>query len=91
MPEWLKEFRENLVYDASSSHGSSKSLREVWIWVNTVFFTLFPNDRNCEICHKTKITRAPCRRRITGVVLRAENVGELTTAYHKVLSEGCEF
>ena len=23
----------------------------------------FPKDRNCEICKRTKITRAPCRRR----------------------------
>ena len=39
---------------------------------------------SCEICQRTKITRAPCRRRIGGAVPRAENFG------HKVLSEGCE-
>ena len=50
----------------------------------------FPKDRNCEICHRTKITRAPCRRRIGGAVPRAENVGDLITADHKVLSESCE-
>ena len=50
----------------------------------------FPKDRNCEICKRTKITRAPCRRRIGRVVLRAENVGDLITADHKGLSEGCE-
>ena len=50
----------------------------------------FPKDRNCEICQRTKITRAPCRRRIGRVVLRAENFGDLITADHKVLSEGCE-
>ena len=49
-----------------------------------------PKDRNCEICQRTKITRAPCRRRIGGVVTRAENFGYLITADHKVLSEGCE-
>ena len=53
-------------------------------------YTHFPKDRNCEICQRTKITRAPCRRRIGGVVLRAENFGDLITADHKVLSEGCE-
>ena len=52
--------------------------------------THFPKDRNCEICHRTKITRAPCRRRIGRVVPRAENFGDLITADHKVLSEGCE-
>ena len=39
---------------------------------------------------KTKITRALCRRRIGGVVPRAENVGDMITADHKILSEGCE-
>ena len=32
----------------------------------------------------------PCRRRIGGDVPRAENFGDLITADHKVLSEGCE-
>ena len=50
----------------------------------------FPKDRNCEICQRTKITRAPCRRRNGGAVLRPENFGDLITAGHKVLSEGCE-
>ena len=53
-------------------------------------YTLFPKDRNCEICQRTKITRAPCRRRNGGAVPRAENFGDLITADHKVLSEGCE-
>ena len=52
--------------------------------------THFPKDRNCEICQRTKITKAPCRRRIGRVVPRAENFGDLITADHKVLSEGCE-
>ena len=33
--------------------------------------THFPKDRNCEICQRTKITRAPCRRRNGGAVSRA--------------------
>ena len=53
--------------------------------------THFPKDRNCEICKRTNITRAPCRRRIGGAVPRAENFGDLITADHKVLSESCEF
>ena len=43
-----------------------------------------------EICQRTKITRAPRRRRIGRVVPRAENFGDLITADRKVLSEGCE-
>ena len=53
-------------------------------------YTHLPKDRNCEICQRTKITRAPCRRRIGGAVPRAENFGDLITADRKVLSEGCE-
>ena len=44
-----------------------------------------------EICQRTKITRAPCRRRNGGAVPRAENFGDLITADLKVLSENCEF
>ena len=66
------------------------SPREVRIWVNTVFFLSSLKDRNCEICQRTKITRAPCRRRNGGVVPRAENFGDLITADHKFLSENCE-
>ena len=50
----------------------------------------FPKDPNCDICLKTKITRASCRRRAGTVVPRAEKFGDLKTADHKVLSEGCE-
>ena len=60
------------------------------IWVSTVFILISPKDRNCEICKRTKITRAPCRRRIGGAVPRAENVGDMITADHKVLGENCE-
>ena len=60
------------------------------IWVSTVFYTHFPKDRNCEICQRTKITRAQCRRRNGGAVTRAENFGDLITADHKVLSDNCE-
>ena len=50
-------------------------------------FTHFPKDSNCEICLKTKITRASCRRRANALMPRAENFGDFITADHKVLSE----
>ena len=53
-------------------------------------YTHFPKDRNCEICKRTKITRAPCRRRNGEAVPRAANFGDLITADHKVLSDICE-
>ena len=101
IPEWLQEFRENVVNDrgpehrdshASSSHEVSLELtstRSEDLGKHSVY-THFPKDRNCEICQRTKITRAPCRRRIGGVVPRAEMFGDLITADHKVLSENCE-
>ena len=42
------------------------------------------------MCLKTKITRASCRRRTGTVVPRAENVGDLIPADHKMLSEESE-
>ena len=53
-------------------------------------FIHFPQDPNCDICFKTKMTRASCRRRAGTVVPRADNVGDLITADHKILSEGSE-
>ena len=99
IPEGLQEFRENFVDDrvpgrtdshASSSHGLSlEPARSADLSKRSVY-THFPKDRKCEICQRTNITRAPCRRRIGRVVPRAENFGDLITADHKVLSEGCE-
>ena len=75
---------------ASSSHGFSlESTRSADLGKHSVY-AHFPKDRNCEICQRTKITRAPCRRRNGGAVPRAENFGDLITADHKVLSENCE-
>ena len=99
LPEWLQEFRENLVDDsvpehrdshASSSHELSlERTRSADLGKHSVC-THFPEDRNCEICTRTKITRVLCRRRIGGVVPCAKIFGDLITADHKVLSKGCE-
>ena len=101
IPERLHKFRENLVDErvperrdshASSSHEpplEPTPARSVDLGKHSVY-NHFSKDRNCEICQRTKITRAPCRRRIGGAVPRAENFGDLITADHKVLSEGCE-
>ena len=101
IPEWLQEFRENLVDNEVLEHGDShaSSTHEVSLEQTSKrrevlgkhsVFSQFPKDRNCEICQRNTITRAPCRRRIGGVVPRAENFGDLMTADHKVLSENCE-
>ena len=98
----VARIQENLVDDrvperrdshaSSSSHEASlepTSKRRVDLGKHSVY-THFPKDRNCEICQRTKITRATCRRRIGRVVPRAENFGDLITTDHKVLSESCE-
>ena len=99
--KWLQEFRENLVDDeipfqvgshASSSHEASSeptTKRREDLGEHSVY-THFPKDRNCEICKRTKITRAPSRRRNGEAVPRAVNFGDLITADHKVLSDNCE-
>ena len=101
IPEWLQEFGEHLVDDrvpecrdshASSAHEPSLEptpTRSADFGKHSVK-THFPKDRNCEICQRTKITRAACRRSIGGAVPRAEIFGDLITADHKVVSEGCE-
>ena len=68
----------------------SRQKRDVRIWVNHSVYTHFPKDQNCEICKRTIITRAPCRRRNDEAVPRAANFGDLITADHKVLSDNCE-
>ena len=101
IPEWLQEFRENLVDDeiplqggshASSSHEASLEpiVKRREDLGKHIVHTHFPKDRNCEICKRTKITRAPCRRRNGEAVPRAVNFGDLITADHKVLSDNCE-
>ena len=83
IPERLQEFGANLVDDrvpecrdshASSSHEPSLETtlaRSADLGKHSVY-SHFPKDRNCEICQRTKITRAPSRRRIGGAVPRAD-------------------
>ena len=89
MDDRVPEHRDS---HASSSHELSfkpTSTRSEDLGKHSVYTNIF-EDRNCEICQRTKFTRAPCRRRIGGAVLRADNFGDLITADHKVLSERYE-
>ena len=102
VPEWLQEFRENLVDDVIPVHGDSHASSFHEVSLEPTFkrredlgkhsvYTHFPKDGNCEICKRTtKITRASCRRRNGEAVPRAEKFGDLITADHKVLSDNCE-
>ena len=86
IPEWLQEFKENLVDDEIPEHGNSHASSSHEVSLEPILqrredlckhsvYTHLPKDRNCEICKRTKITRAPSKRRNGVAVLRAENFG----------------
>ena len=92
LPECLEEFVENLedteiLAPAHISHDSDlESLTKVASRKHSIY-THFSKDRNCEVCLRTKITRALCRRRIGEAVLLAGKFGDLITADHNVFDE----
>ena len=98
LPEWLEEFKENLVDDSvpehrdasSSTHELPSEPRAKVVLGKHSIFTHFPKDRNYNTCLRTKIPRASCGKRTGTVVPRADNFGNLTAADDKILSEGCE-
>ena len=92
LPEWLEEFTDNLEdaevpAPAHISHDSDSERPTKVAPRKHSVHTLFPKDRNCEVCLRTKMTRDPCRRCTGEAVLRAEKFGDLITADHKVLNE----
>ena len=82
LPEWLQELRHGVMDESvpehgdasSSSHESPAEPRAKVVSGKHSIFTHFPKDRNCEICLRTKIARASCRRRTGTVVPKAENL-----------------
>ena len=69
----------NLVDDEIPVHGDSHASSSHEVPLEPIFKrredlgkhsvkTHFPKDGNCKICKRTKITRAPCRRRNGGAV-----------------------
>ena len=69
--EWLVDFTENL------------EIAEVLAAAEIYPEHHIPLDRNCEVCLRTKMTRALCRRRTGEAVPRAKKFGDLITADHK--------
>ena len=57
---------------------------------HSVYMHFPPKDPTCDICLKTKTTRASCRICAGTVGPKAEIFGELITADHKTLSEESE-
>ena len=89
---WMMKFhyREALTPVLLMNHLLEPTLTRSVDFGNQSVLSHFPRDPNCEICKRTKITRAPCRRRNGEAVLRAANFSDLITADHKVLSDNCE-
>ena len=92
LPDWNEEFAENLEdkevptlrdTPANTSQDLDSERPTKVVSRKHSIETHFPKDRNCEICKRTKMTRAPCRRRTGGAVPRAANFGDLTTADHR--------
>ena len=92
LPQCLEEFTDNLedtelhspahiAQNSDSERPTKVASRKHSIYIH------FPKDPNCEVCLRTKMTRAPCRRRTGEAPPRAEKFGELITADHKILNE----
>ena len=56
-------------------------------WRSSQIMLTSQKTENCEVCLRTKMTRAPCRRRTGEAIPRAETFCDLITADHKVLNE----
>ena len=96
IPDWLTDFKDNLVEEVHApAHSSLETDLELPVEVaiksrKHSIYSHFPKDRNFEVCLRSKTTRAPRRRRTGGALPRTEKFGDLITADHKVLSEGGE-
>ena len=95
MPFWLGEFTDDMIptevpAPAQISQDSEHSTNVATKSRNHSIFTHFPKDRNCDVCLRNNIPKASCRSRTGEALPRAEKFGDLMTADHKVLNEGCE-
>ena len=87
-PDWFEEFTDNLEdTEGVSTRKHFTRLRfgtspRKWHQGSICIFSHFPKDKNSEICKRTKIARALCRRRTRNSVPRAEKFGDLMTTDH---------
>ena len=82
IPVWLQEFIENLEDTAlaNASHNSDSDRLPIVASRKHSIHIPFPQDRSCEVCKRTKITRGLCKKHIGEAVPRAETLGDLITA-----------
>ena len=78
------------VAPASSSRESASEPRGKVLSGKHIFLLTSRRTKIARSALRTKITRAPCRKRTGTAVLHAEKFGDLITADHKVLSDKCE-
>ena len=97
LPEWLEEFADNLedteVHAPAHISQDSDSQRPAKVVSKSRKHSIYshcPRDRNCEVCLRTKLRRAPCRRRPGEALHRAKKFGDLRTTDHKVFDEDGE-
>ena len=88
--EEISRKSRSMEFNCSRGQIGTPHSRDVGFGVSTVFKFISLKDRNFEICKRTNITKAPCRRRNGRALPRSENFGDYTTADHKVLSDNCE-
>ena len=74
-----------LRFGMSYERGRKIQIKEAW------YFCSLRKCRDCDVCLRTKLTRAPCRRRTGEALPRAEKFGDMVTADHNVLDLECEF
>ena len=97
MPFWLEDLTDNRIptevpapahisQDSDSEHSTKVATKSR----KHSIFTHFLKDRNCDVCLRTKRTKASFRRRTGEALPRAEKFGDLITADHKVFNKGCE-
>ena len=91
LPEWL-ELEDTVMPVPAHSSRDSDSDRPTKVVSKLRKHSIKTHSHkrpNLRVCLRTKMTRAPCRRR-TGKAVRAEQFDGLITDDHKVLNEGCE-
>ena len=67
LPEWLEEFTDNpedteVPASANTSHDSDSGRPAKVAARKHGSYSHFPEDRNCEVCLRTKMSRAVCRK-----------------------------
>ena len=93
LPEWSEEFTEiskiqKCLHPHTFRMTQIRKVLQEWNSGSTVLKLTSRRTKDCEICKRTDITRAPYRRRTGEAVPRAEKFGDLITADHKVPQRG---